>query len=1034
MKNLFKTLLIFFIFFLTLHASTLDKVSLRLQWKHQFEFAGFYVAKEYGYYKELGLDVELFEYDSNIDIAQEVIDGEKEFAIWGSSVIEQAMKGKPLVLLANYFKRSPLAIITQGDIILPSELSGKKLMIPKYDLDSVNYHQMFQLFGVNINDIDIIPSSFNIQDFIDKKVDAYSSFLTNEPYILRKKGIRHHILDPNNYGIEMYDVNLFSSKEFVKNNPKLVEKFIEASNKGWEYALSHEEEVVDLILKKYNTQKKSKEHLLFEAQETKKMMIPNIYPIGSVDFKKIKKMGDLFIEKGMTKPFYDYQSILFQKIENIADLTRQEINYIKKNKIVPISVMQDFSPFSFEIKGVYQGFVNDTLSLIEEKTGLRFKRVTGQWVSNLQRFKAKETKVITDISHKREREEFALFTKPYYEIPTLIFVRDDFKDYRGIESFKGKKVGIQKNIFYAKEVKEIEGIDLFENESIEEMAKALSYGKIDIAIMNLLTMNHYIKKNALSNILAIDELNLKTVNREDLRFGVNIDQPLLYSIMQKGLEAINPQEWRNLTNKWIGLNAKGLEQQRKESQKKETQKYNNSLLTKKEKEYLDKKDQLRICVSPNWMPFEAIDENNKHIGIGLDIKEMISKKISKKISLVKTNSWQESLEFVKNKKCEILSLSKKTKASSEYLNFTNSIYNIPYVIVTKKDKFFIDSFEEIKNNKFAVIKSSAVEEDIQKFYPNIQVIQVESIDKGLKLVQDNKVYGYIDSRSSISYAIDKNEMYDLKMVGKLPIDYNLSYGIVKTEEELFSIIQKAITSITKENKDRIFKKWIAVEQQKITDYSLVWKVIFISILFILLIAYWNIKLHKAKQEIEKTNILLKKAQKEIEDKNIALEKLAITDKLTGIYNRTKLDKILLDEINRCKRFKCSFGFCILDIDYFKSTNDNFGHLIGDEVLISFVKLLKESVRETDYIGRWGGEEFVIIVPKTNKKNLVAFAEKLRTKIEKFNFEKVGKKTASFGITVTTGNDSLETVIKRADDALYQAKKEGRNKVCTKWKD
>ncbi len=1024
MKKFFKILLIFFIFFLTLHANTLDKVSLRLQWKHQFEFAGFYVAKELGYYKDIGLDVELFEYDADVDIAQEVINGEKEFAIWGSSVIKQAMKGKPLVLLANYFKRSPLAIITQSDIILPSELAGKKLMLPKSDFDSANYHQMFQLFGLNINEIEIIPSSFNIQDFIDKKVDAYSSFLTNEPYILRKDGIRHNILDPNNYGIEMYDVNLFSSKEFVENNPQLVKNFIEASNKGWEYALSHEEEVVDLILEKYNTQKKSKGHLLFEAQETKKMMLPNIYPIGSVDYKKVKKMGDFFIEKGMTKPFYEYQSILFQKIKNTADLTKQEINYIEKNKVVPISVMQDFSPFSFERNGVYQGFVDDILSLIEGKTGLKFKEVIGQWVPNLQRFKAKETKIIADISHKKEREEFTLFTKPYYEIPTLIFIRDDFGEYKGLESFKGKKVGVQKSIFYAKEVGEIDGVTLVENESIEEMAKALSYGKIDIAIMNLLTMNYYIKKDALSNIKAIDELNLKTVNREDLRFGVNIDQPLLYSIMQKGLEAIEPQEWRNLTNKWIGLNAKGLIQPRKE-----TPTYNNSFLTAKEKEYLDKKDELKICVSPNWMPFEAIAENNKHIGMGSDIKELISKKISKKISLVKTNSWEESLESVKNKKCEILSLSKKTKARSEYLNFTNPIYNIPYVIVTKKDKFFIDSFEEIKNNKFAVIRSSAVEEEIKEFYPNTQIIQIRSIDEGLKLVQEDKVYGYIDSTSSIGYTIDKNEMYNLKIIGKLPIDYNLSYGTIKTEKELFSIIQKAITSISKENKDRIFRKWVAVEQQKVTDYALVWKVIFIATFFILLIAYWNIKLYKAKQEIEKTNTLLKKAQKEIEDKNIALEKLAITDKLTGVYNRTKLDEILLDEITRCRRFECSFGFCILDIDYFKSTNDNFGHLVGDEILISFANLLKNSVRETDYVGRWGGEEFVIIVPRTNKENLTAFAEKLRVKIEKFNFEKVGKKTASFGITVTTEYDGIETVIKRADDALYQAKKSGRNKVC-----
>ena len=673
--------------------------------------------------------------------------------------------------------------------------------------------------------------------------------------------------------------------------------------------------------------------------------------------------------------------------------------------------------------GVYKGFVNDLLTLLEEKTGLEFTRVSGQWVENLERFKSKQTKMIADISYKKERELFTLFSKPYYEIPTLIFARDDFEDYKGIESFFGKKVGIQKDIFYVNEVKKIKGVELVINESIEQMAKDLSYGKTDIAIMNLLTMNYYIKKNALSNLRAIDELNLPTVNREDLRLGVNIDQPLLFSIIQKGMLEITPKEWRTLTNNWIGLNAKEIKTDKEKSKK------SKAFLTKEQIKYLNSKKDLKICIASNWMPIEAIDDEGEHIGVGSDIKKILSEKIDKKIIHVLSKNWDQSLAQMKEKNCDILSLSKNTKSRATYLNFTKSLFYIPYVVVTKKDKFFIDNFDEIKNNKFAVVKSYAIEEDLRESYPDTEIIEVNSIEEGLDLVQNDEVYGYIDATAPIGYAIDKNEMYNLKIVGKLPIGYSLSYAVSKDNPELLKILEKVVSSINNEDKNRIYKKWIAVEKNKVTDYSLIWKIVLIALFFISLIIYWNRKVVKAKNALEKANKLLELAKTEIEDKNTELAKLATIDKLTGIYNRTKLDDLLEKEMHRSRRFNCNFGLCILDIDYFKSVNDNYGHLVGDKVLLSFAKLLEVNTRKTDFLGRWGGEEFIIIVPKTDQENLTIFAEKLRQIIESHNFEIVGKKTASIGLTLFTKTDTKETVIKRADDALYKVKNSGRNHIC-----
>ena len=168
--------------------------------------------------------------------------------------------------------------------------------------------------------------------------------------------------------------------------------------------------------------------------------------------------------------------------------------------------------------------------------------------------------------------------------------------------------------------------------------------------------------------------------------------------------------------------------------------------------------------------------------------------------------------------------------------------------------------------------------------------------------------------------------------------------------------------------------------------------------------------------------------KELESKNIELERLSITDKLTNIYNRIKLDKTILEQLNLAKRYKVEFGIMIIDVDYFKKVNDTYGHQVGDTTLIEVANILKTNIRESDTVGRWGGEEFVIICPHTNLEGIKIVANIIREKIEKHQFPVVGNKTASFGITIYQDNDNLESIISRADEALYNAKNNGRNRV------
>jgi len=166
---------------------------------------------------------------------------------------------------------------------------------------------------------------------------------------------------------------------------------------------------------------------------------------------------------------------------------------------------------------------------------------------------------------------------------------------------------------------------------------------------------------------------------------------------------------------------------------------------------------------------------------------------------------------------------------------------------------------------------------------------------------------------------------------------------------------------------------------------------------------------------------------DITDKK-TIEYISEHDKLTGLYNRTRLDKVLENEYSRSQRYENTFSIILIDIDHFKSVNDTYGHLVGDNVLIELAEILQKSIRQTDTLGRWGGEEFLIICPQTDLSGVKEMAEHIRKKVATHTFKTVGQSTISIGVSQLGTEESIKGIIKRADDFLYKAKECGRNCV------
>jgi polar amino acid transport system substrate-binding protein len=238
---------------------------------------------------------------------------------------------------------------------------------------------------------------------------------------------------------------------------------------------------------------------------------------------------------------------------------------------------------------------------------------------------------------------------------------------------------------------------------------------------------------------------------------------------------------------------------------------------------------------------------------------------------------------------------------------------------------------------------------------------------------------------------------------------------------LGAVVTKALDAIGPAEIDRIVSRWLSAQYQPPRDATWLWMVLAPAALLMLGLYLWN-------RWLRKVNRALAEAQAELAEKSQALERLSITDSLTQLSNRRKLDEVLNRSVELSRRNARPLALIMLDLDHFKLTNDSYGHQVGDQVLQQVAALIREQCRSTDLPGRWGGEEFLIVCPETELSAASVLAERLRERIAGHQFDQIQHQTISLGLANFTTGDTPDSLLARADAALYAAKRLGRNRV------
>ena len=555
-----KKLLILLVFVITLlQSNELKKVKLQFMWLDQFEFAGFYVAKEKGYYKDLGIDVEFIKYDSSVNIVDKVLNKEVDFGMTSSSLIIDKANGKDVVLVGTIFQSSPLILLALENSKFETikDIKNKTLMVTDDQKLFATLQSMLATNDMSIDDLNIIEHTFNVDDLINKKTDLMLAYITNEPFVLKQKGYDSKVFYPKDYGFDFYEELIFTSKELAKEDPQLVENFFSASLKGWEYAFNNIDEVSKLIYKNYNPQNKSLDSLIYEAKEMKKLVFNKEGKIGTVTEDKINLIINTYKLMGYIKNEINLDEFIF-KNDIGSLLNNEEKSYLKNKKFITMCVEPDWLPYEKIENGKHIGIVSEYIQSIEKNIDTKIKLIpTDNWTQTLQYAKQRKCDIISSAINTEKRRAYLTFTNPFLNSSLAIVSTIDKPFIDNIMQVKKEKIALIKDYAYSNMMrKKYPFINFIEVKNIKEGIELVKDGEVFGLIDTVHTLAYTIQKDYIGQLKIAGRLD----EQSNISIGVRKDEPILKNILNKALDKIPESEINRMQNKWISINyEKGLD-------------------------------------------------------------------------------------------------------------------------------------------------------------------------------------------------------------------------------------------------------------------------------------------------------------------------------------------------------------------------------------------------------------------------------------------------------------------------------------------
>ncbi|MDH4317447.1 MAG: transporter substrate-binding domain-containing protein, partial [Desulfobulbaceae bacterium] len=814
-----------------------ETVAVQFKWFHQFQFAGYYAALEKGFYADEGLEVILKERNRNKSHVQSVLDGDAEYGVADAGLLLDRMRGEPVVLLKQIFQHSPIVVMTRKDsgITAPEDLAGKKIMYDSAGNSQAPLLAMLHKSFGNLSKITAVPQSFSNDALISGKVDALAVYLTTQPFLLEQQGIPINIINPQNYGIDFYGDNLFTTAHEVENHPERVEKMIRATMKGWEYALAHPWEIINLITSKYNPSL-SPEFLSHEAKMTALMIMPEIIPLGSIFTQRYEQIAATYRDTGLADLAADWSGFIYKasgygQKERLVSLSDKEKSWLTNHKEVTLGFTSEVEPLLIvDENNKRSGILIDIYKELEDVTGIKINIELDTWSSTVKKAQRRDVDGFLVAPPSLASSLGLLNTKSLTVATPTVFAKDNVSfEVNSEADLKGKKIAVLKDIYVVQQALKPykDEIDIIETDSALTMMKMVYEGKVDAAFG--LSYHYYLIGKHM--LIGIKPVYFSPEFKTNATASIRPEWPEFVSIINKGLDAIGKSRLNAINQKWSQLRVK--------------EKY---VPTDAEKSWLAAHKDIRLGVDPQWEPFEFFDATKIYRGISSDYVKIINDNLGINMFPLKGYSWSEVVEKARIGEIDVLPCAMKSTERSRFLNFTKPYISTPLVILTHDETPFVTDFKELAGKKIAVIKGYITEDMLKKDFPDNNLVHVNNIEEALRSVSDGSTDAFVGNLNSITYITEKLGITNLKVAGTTPYKMELAFAVRKDWPELVVLLDKVIDSIPEDEKKFIHDSWINVRVERQTDWRRVGWVIAgitgVGAVILTMILAWNMRLAK----------------------------------------------------------------------------------------------------------------------------------------------------------------------------------------------
>jgi len=969
-------------------------VRLQLPEAHQYQFAGYYAALSQGYYQREGLDVQLLLPESGQSTIDRVVNGQAEFGVADVQLVQARLQGSPVVMLANLFKTSTTVLVADARFRSPDQLNGRRVAISTDELYGGGVGILLERAGVGKNTLQLqAPQPSVVTALRQGRVDAVAVALARELYDLQQSGTPYALFSPASAGITQLDGNLFSHQRLAREQPELVDAFIRATLKGWRYALGHQVEMVDLIIRRYLPDADRKA-LLFEARETARLTLRQIYSLGTVDSKQLAAVAEQYRETGTADLNLDLEGFVYAQPSSLR-LTRSEREWLAQHPVIAVQTPLR-GPISEASQGILQGYLPDYLTVLERLLGVKFDLVTRQTAR-------------TDIQLAIEAVPEGNVSNGlrWLSLPAAIAYRVDAGRVAGLEDLLGQRVGVVDGDRFADALDSaFPEISLVRCSDIVACMTRLATGNIaavvDARAVLEVNLAHYVIPGVrLSGALQQRELRMVEHVFEPLQTS-----PLLISALKKAIAAVRLDERQILAQRWFST--LGAVHSRRLS------------LGEWERAWLMEKQRIQYCVDPQSAPWSQLTGTGQSSGIATDYIDLLSRYLNIEFRLIRTLSREHSLRALQSNGCDLIASSGESGLAA------SGVYSRPYLqtrlMIGRRSGSTVG--EGALQGAFAVPAGFLWASQLQQLYPGLKLMEVASMADAIEKVQEEEADGLILTQLQQATARLSPGWAQLQLVPLSAPPVSLSFRMAADEPQLHATLNKAIAAITEREHQNVINRWSFRPAEAGPTVPPVVIAAATGALGMVFCAFWILRRggrRSPQREGESTG-----QRNEPSGRPLTLP--ADRDEQSGLYNRLKLNSLLQQTIVEAVDGDEVLGVILLDIDNLRHINHLYGRPLGDSVLGDVARLLNRRIDKPDLVGRWGSKQFMLICPQRNISECRQQAEDLRTGIESTEFDHGERVTASFAVVSVTRAMTPTQLLEQLSIAMKQAKDDGRNRV------